>query len=182
LAQAEIVTIGYGNRTMASFTALLQKFGIRHLVDVRSKPFSRFNPDFTKDALEANLVKAGIGYLYGGVQLGGIPEGAARTEKGQIDYLKVQERPEFQDGLRQLQRRAKRGNLALMCSELRPEECHRCKLLGTSLASQGIDILHIDERGELITQVQALARLTGGNGTLDVGLSGQLHQSRRSYT
>ena len=179
--ESAILTVGYGNRSMEAFQALLQKFGVKHVIDVRSKPYSRFNPAFTKDALETALAAVGIDYLFGGDQLGGIPDGIARTQSGQIDYLALRENPMFQDGLRQLKRRAKRGQLVLMCSELRPEECHRCKLVGASLASDGISVHHIDERGELISQLQALSRLSQGNATLDVGLPSKLHQSRRSY-
>ena len=68
----------------------------------------------------------------------------------------------------------------LMCSELRPEECHRCKLIGAALAERGVEIIHIDEKGRAISQDEAIDRITGGQ----EGLFGQdpsINRSRGSY-
>jgi uncharacterized protein (DUF488 family) len=49
-----------------------------------------------------------------------------------------------------------------MCSEGRPEQCHRSKLIGEALATAGIHVCHIDETGQLLTQQQVIDRLTRG--------------------
>ena len=50
-----------------------------------------------------------------------------------------------------------------MCSEGKPEACHRCKLIGVTLTTQDIPVIHIDENGEQVTQEKVVERLTGGN-------------------
>ena len=53
-------------------------------------------------------------------------------------------------------------SVVLMCSEGKPEECHRCKLIGATLTTQNIPVIHIDENNEQVTQEKIIERLTGG--------------------
>lgn len=69
-----IYTIGYGNRSIAEFIDLLQKYHIQYLADIRSRPYSKFNPDFSQAALEQRLKQQRIKYLFFGDTLGGRPE------------------------------------------------------------------------------------------------------------
>jgi uncharacterized protein (DUF488 family) len=158
-----IYTIGYGNRTLEEFLALLQGHAIRFLIDVRSRPYSRFKPEFSKTSLEERLKPSGIQYVFLGDKLGGLPEDEACYTNGRVNYEKCREQTFFHEGMARL-RTAWEKNLriALMCSEGKPEECHRSKLIGRSLVEESMDVTHIDEKGELITQTQAMARATRG--------------------
>lgn len=69
-----IYTIGYGNRALADFLALLQRYEIRYLVDIRSQPYSRFHPDYSKAALEGAIKQQGLRYVFMGEALGGRPQ------------------------------------------------------------------------------------------------------------
>ena len=96
--------------------------------------------------------------------LGGKPNRAEDyLPDGRVDYIRLAESPAFQQGLARLRSAHSQSFcVCLMCSELRPEECHRCKLIGEELAQLSIDIVHIDEKGHNISQAEAIKRLDGG--------------------
>jgi uncharacterized protein (DUF488 family) len=158
-----LFTIGYGARSLDELIAALKKYEVEFLIDVRTAPYSKFKPEFSKEVLQLQLERAGIRYVFMGDTLGGQPKDPACHTDGKVDYDKVRTMPFFHAGLQRLrvafeqQRRA-----VLMCSEGRPEQCHRSKLIGEALASAGIPLVHIDEDGALISQSQAIERLTHG--------------------
>ncbi len=156
-------TIGYGARTIEEFIAALKANGIEYLLDVRSAPYSKFKPEFSKELLEAALTKEGIRYLFMGDTLGGQPRDRDCYSDGKVDYEKVRQRPFFNAGIERLRKaHEQRVRAALMCSEGRPEQCHRSKMIGEALAAAGIPVRHIDEDGRVLTQQQVMDRLTGG--------------------
>lgn len=158
-----LYTIGYGNRSLDDFVALLQDHNIEYVLDVRSAPYSRFKPEFSKGALEAALRERGIRYLYLGDQLGGQPKDRDCYEDDKVIYERVKEKPFYRAGIERLRIAfGQQRRIALMCSEGKPEMCHRSKLIGASLAELGIPVTHIDENGALRTQEDVLADLTDG--------------------
>lgn len=163
-----VFTIGYGARDIDAFVAALRQYAIEFLLDVRSRPFSRYKPDFSKEALDSHLRRAGIRYVFMGDTLGGRPnDPTCYDAEGKVDYTEVEERAFFQTGLDRVASAHAQGlRVALMCSEGKPENCHRSKLIGKSLAARGIPVLHIDENGALLAQEDVLARLTGGQPSL----------------
>ncbi len=163
-----VFTIGYGARDIDAFVAALRQYAIEFLLDVRSRPFSRYKPDFSKEALDSHLRRAGIRYVFMGDTLGGRPDDPTCYDaEGKVDYTEVEERAFFQTGLDRVASAHAQGlRVALMCSEGKPENCHRSKLIGKSLAARGIPVLHIDENGALLAQEDVLARLTGGQPSL----------------
>ena len=78
LDRVPIFTIGYGAREIDAFIAALQQQHIEFLIDVRSRPYSRYKPDFSRDALEGHLRRAGIRYVFLGDSLGGRPADESR--------------------------------------------------------------------------------------------------------
>jgi uncharacterized protein (DUF488 family) len=159
-----VYTIGYGARDLAGFLDVLRAHDIAYLLDVRSKPYSRFKPEFSKDALAQALREQGIQYLYLGRQLGGQPDDpSCYRQDGKVDYAVVAQLPAFRVGLERVERAHRQGRrVVLMCSEGKPELCHRSKLIGKLLDERGISVLHIDENGDLLSQAEVIARLTGG--------------------
>ena len=71
MTQTEIFTVGHSNHSGGYFLSLLKKHNIAFVVDVRSAPYSRFNPQFNKDDLKASLKSNGITYAFFGKDLGG---------------------------------------------------------------------------------------------------------------
>ncbi len=151
----EIYTIGYGNRAIGDFIALLKRYGIQALIDARSIPYSRFRPDYRKKLFQSHLEGAGIDYRYMGEPLGGKLLDPQYVVDGKLDVERLQERADVRSALDLIEASVRAGeHLALMCAELRPEQCHRAWMLGPMMLNRGIDVQHIDERGELKTQDQ----------------------------
>ncbi len=180
----KLLTFGYGKRSLEDCLTLLQHHRISHVVDVRSAPWSRFKPEFSSEALAASLQRNGLKYVFMGDELGGRPDDPdCYDEQGRVDYLACRQRPKFMHGIERLLRARESGyRVAVMCSEGRPESCHRTKLVAEVLREHGIDVLHIDERDDLCSHDQILDRLRAGQ--LDL-LGGQyedvLHKSRGRY-
>ncbi len=167
MGTAPLYTIGYGARDISSFIAALQKAEIAYLIDIRSRPYSRYKPDFSREPLAEHLQRAGIRYVYMGDALGGQPDEPACYVDGKVDYAMVEQQPFYQRGLERLQEAWRQGlRVALMCSEGKPEQCHRSKLIGKSLEALGIPVAHIDENDREVTQEEVMLRLHGGQQTL----------------
>lgn len=157
-----IYTIGYGTREIAQLLAILRTHEIAYLLDVRSQPYSRYKPDFSQDALIRHLAAAGIRYVFMGDALGGKPEDPNCYTNGQVDYDKIAQQPFYQAGIRRLKAAyEQQQRVVLLCSEGKPEQCHRALLIGRSLAASGIALAHIDEQDRLLSQAAVLARLHG---------------------
>jgi uncharacterized protein (DUF488 family) len=158
-----IYTIGYGDRDLVRFLAVLEANAIAYLLDVRSAPYSRFKPEFSKEALSKALAAHGIRYIYIGDSLGGRPDDPACYVDGRVDYDVVRAKEFFQRGIARVQAAHRQQlRVVLMCSEGKPEQCHRTKLIGETLVAQGVPIVHIDEHDTLITHAAAIQRLTDG--------------------
>lgn len=158
-----IYTIGYGGRSIEEFIAVLAQYQIAYLVDVRSAPYSRHKPEFSKEALARTLQAQGIRYLFLGDALGGRPDDPTCYIDGKVDYEEVKRRPFYRQGIERLQRAFRQQQrVVLMCSEGKPESCHRSKLIGVSLAALDIPVVHIDETGAAKDQDEVMQMLTGG--------------------
>lgn len=182
--QLPIYTIGYGNRSIDECIELLRRYDILYLVDIRSQPYSRFRPDFSKAALESRLKQEGLRYIFLGDKLGGRPTDETCYVNGKVDYALVREKPLYLEGIARLcTARAKGARIALMCSEQKPEECHRSKLIGYTLRERGIEVAHIDESGKLKSQAEVDHALTGGQLSLfdDPTLNPKTGLSRKKY-
>ncbi|MCY4569534.1 MAG: DUF488 domain-containing protein [Candidatus Poribacteria bacterium] len=157
-----IYTIGYGNRSIREFIEVLHQHEIAYLIDVRSAPYSRYKPEFTKAQLTNELEQHGIHYVFMGDTLGGRPDDETCYVNGKLDYERVKEREYYHRGIERLHTAfSQQHSVVLMCSEGKPEECHRCKLIGATLITQDIPVIHIDENGEQVTQEKVIERLTG---------------------
>ena len=158
-----IYTIGYGSRSITELIEVLHQHEIAYLIDVRSAPYSRYKPEFSKAPLANELERHNIRYVFMGDTLGGRPDDETCYVNGKVDYEKVKATEFYQRGIERLHTAfTQQQSVVLMCSEGKPEECHRCKLIGTTLTTQNIPVIHIDENGEQMAQEQIIDRLTGG--------------------
>ena len=157
-----IYTIGYGKREVDEFIAVLESHSVNFLVDVRSAPFSKFKPAFSRDALDTALRTRGIRYVFMGDLLGGRPAERDCYIDGKVDYERLKATDSFRRGIARLRSAWEQSlRVCLMCSEGRPEDCHRSKLIGEVLEAEALGIRHIDADGNLKTQaavIQALKR------------------------
>lgn len=158
-----IYTIGYGKREIEEFIALLQRYEVNFLVDVRSAPFSKFKPAFSRDALDAALKAKGIRYVFMGDTLGGRPPDPDCYVDGKVDYDRVKATKPFRRGIERLRTAWEKSlRICLMCSEGKPEDCHRSKLIGQVLEAEHLGVRHIDADGNLQTQTSVLQAITKG--------------------
>lgn len=137
-----VLTIGHSTRPIEQFIELLQAHGVTCLVDIRTVPRSRTNPQFNKDTLPRSLEPAGIGYLHmpglGGLRHSkpGSPNEGWRnlSFRGYADYMQT---AEFEENLAEMIDLATRERVALMCAEAVPWRCHR-SLVADALLVRGI--------------------------------------------
>jgi uncharacterized protein (DUF488 family) len=137
-----VLTIGHSTRTLEEFIGLLQAHGATRVVDVRTVPRSRHNPQFNKTSLPRALKKTGLGYVHL-PGLGGLRH-AKRDSlnagwrnasfRGYADYMQT---PEFAQSFEELIRLAKQERIAIMCAEAVPWRCHR-SLIADALLVRGI--------------------------------------------
>ena len=159
-----VLTVGHSNHSLEIFVALLQQHGVTALADVRSAPYSRFNPQFNRKALERSLEAVGIVYVFMGRALGGRPDDPSCYEDGRVRYDRLAETPLFREGLERIVDGAGRQRIALMCAEKEPLDCHRTILVGRSLAERGIAVAHILADGALEPHAETMGRLLDSAG------------------
>jgi uncharacterized protein (DUF488 family) len=164
------LTIGHSTRSLDEFIALLGAHGVSLIVDVRTVPRSRHNPQFNKDALPGSLKEAGIGYVHL-PGLGGLRHAKAdslnigwrnASFRGYADYMQT---PEFEQQIENLIELVKGHRIALMCAEALPWRCHR-SLIGDALTVRGIrteDIMSLTQRR--LHTLTPFARVRGTNVT-----------------
>jgi uncharacterized protein (DUF488 family) len=148
----EITTIGHSSHEPEAFLALLERWDVQMLVDVRRHPGSRRVPWTNADALEQLLAASSIGYMHletlGGRRrpTKGSPNDGWRVAQfqGYADHLAS---VEFTRGLDELEDAARRHRTAVMCAEALWWRCHR-RLLSDVLVVRGWRVVHIDSRGE----------------------------------
>ncbi len=142
-----IFTIGHSTRTWEDFLELLRAHRIKRVIDVRSIPRSRHNPQFNRETLSVKLRYARIGYVHlrklGGLRhaLRDSPNMGWRNAsfRGFADYMQT---PDFEAGLERLIKLAKQKRCALMCAEAVPWRCHR-SLIADALVARGIRVADI---------------------------------------
>lgn len=177
-----LYSIGYGNRQWTEVKELLADRECEFLIDVRSSPYSKFNPSFSKDALSGLCAAGGFRYLFMGDTLGGKPSSQQHFDSdGKVNYEALAKSEEFKIGLgRLIKANERQVRACIMCSELRPHECHRSKLIGAELKLLGIEVIHIDEEGNDLSQEEALRKITGGQEDM-FGRSPVLTRSRGAH-
>jgi uncharacterized protein (DUF488 family) len=144
-------TIGYGNSPIDRFITLLDTVDISLIIDVRSSPYSRFNPHFNRENLEKSLIKNNVDYRFMGDKIGGrYSNPSLLFPDDTVNYRKVQETEKFQDGINEVVSIISSGKkIALMCAEKEPERCHRFALISPVLQAKGISVIHIRPEGKL---------------------------------
>ncbi|MDE2359922.1 MAG: DUF488 domain-containing protein [Betaproteobacteria bacterium] len=137
-------TIGHSTRPLPEFMALLARHRINLLLDVRTVPRSRHNPQFNRESLPGALAAAGIGYVHM-PELGGLRHAVADSRntgwrnpsfRGYADYMQT---AAFAAGVARVVADAARERCALMCAEAVPWRCHR-SLIADALTVRGIRV------------------------------------------
>jgi hypothetical protein len=145
MKKEKVFTIGHSKHSKEQFLEMLVTHRISVLVDIRSVPRSRFNPQYNREALAGWLAAAGVEYVYLGKELGARrSDPLTLDEDGKVDFFKVWESPEFETGVEQIVHLLRQDKgVVLMCSEADPFDCHRFCMMAYPLQLQGIEVLHI---------------------------------------
>jgi uncharacterized protein (DUF488 family) len=181
----DLFTIGHSNLPADRFVDLLKTAGVTAIADVRSVPFSRWCPWFSRQPLAERLAQEGIAYLAMGDALGGRPRDPRLYRDGVADYEAMAVTSEFRAGLTQVREAMARQRVCLMCAEREPLECHRGLLIARALAEQGIAPGHILNDGTIEPHAateQRLLALTGGGEDLFRDHAARLAEAYRRRT
>ncbi len=122
-----IHTIGHSTKKIEELISKLLENKITMLVDVRSRPYSRYNPQFNRESLRSELESAGIQYVFRGKNLGGLDENIKWDEA--IDEL--------------VNAAKKKKEVVVMCSEGDHRKCHRYSTIQPALNEKGVSVHHI---------------------------------------
>ena len=147
-----LFTIGHSNHSLEEFLKLLQTHSINCVADVRSLPASSHNPQFNREVLELYLPKNGIEYQYFGKEFGARRLDSINKD-GQVDFEQAINTSLFQKGVDRMNCLLTSKNVALMCSEANPLECHRFAMVSRYFFEHGVNVQHIvhDENGAVTT-------------------------------
>lgn len=156
-----IYTIGHSNGTVERLLALLHQHEITAVADVRSQPYSRFNAQFNREALAAELKSDDISYAFLGSELGARSDDPACYRGGRAQYSLIAQTAGFQKGIERLERGASSFRVAVLCAEKDPLLCHRSILIARYLHGHGTKVQHILESGELEAHAISVIRLLG---------------------
>jgi len=144
---SDVLTIGHSNRPLEELIAMLGAHRVELLVDVRTVPRSRHNPQFNSEALPEPLTAAGIEYVHM-PGLGGLRHARKDSRntgwrnlsfRGYADYMQT---AEFEENLAELLRIEEAKRAAIMCAEAVPWRCHR-SMIADALTARGIPVWHI---------------------------------------
>lgn len=161
-----MLTVGHSTRPIEEFLDMLLAHGVTQLVDVRTVPRSRHNPQFNLESLPASLAGAGIGYAHA-PGLGGFRRPAADSPnagwrnlsfRGYADYMQS---AEFAEQMTSLVELGRQSRVALMCAEAVPWRCHR-SLIADALVVRGVPACEIVDRRRLQAhRLTPFARVSG---------------------
>lgn len=142
---SKIYTIGHSTHPIDLFLGVLKNSKINVIVDVRSVPYSQFADQYNKENLKSFLKKSSIYYIPMGNLLGArYEDNSLLFDDGKVNFEKVTKTKSFNDGIKRINDGLRKGyNIALMCSEKNPLECHRFSLISHFLDEQGYDVEHI---------------------------------------
>jgi len=147
LQKPMIMTIGHSTRTLSEFVELLHASKVKLLVDIRTIPKSRTNPQFNMDTLGEDLKGEKIEYIHM-PELGGLRHPKANSLntiwlndsfRGYADYMETEQ---FNAGVDRLLKLAEKKPLAIMCSEAVWWRCHR-SMVADELVARGFPVFHI---------------------------------------
>ncbi len=166
----EILTVGYGNRDIEAFVALLRRYGVEVVCDVRSTPYSARYESFNRETLRALLRDSRIKYLYLGELLGARPSDPDLYVAGRASYEAMERSSIYRQGIERLETGMDSYRIAVMCAEKDPLDCHRAVLIGRMLVRDGLSVQHIGSDGELESHVTLERRMLNRYGLLQGSL------------
>lgn len=158
-------TIGHSTHSYDTFLDLLKRHRIEAVADVRSRPFSGYNPHFNQERIRTELEVNGITYVHLGTELGAHREDGSFPAHEDDTFSTISRSPLFRGGLKRLVDGARKYRLAMMCGEKDPLTCHRTHLIERALRDLDPDVRvdHIEASGMIETAHRFESRLMKDN-------------------
>lgn len=153
-----LYTIGHSTHAIEHFIGLLKQHEITAVCDVRSQPYSRYNPQYNRETIASAIKKCGMEYVFLGAQLGARSDNPACYKNGKIQFDLLSQEALFQQGLTRLKKGMGKYRIALMCAEKDPLVCHRTILVARQLRRE-FTIRHILADGAIESCAAAEMRL-----------------------
>lgn len=138
---------------------LLSRHAVSAVADVRSSPYSRYNPQFNRESLQNVIREAGIEYVFLGKELGARSDDPGCYVDGKLQFDRLAQTKLFLSGLVRLRRGMESYRITLLCAEKDPVACHRMILVCRNIRSDVPQIQHILEDGSLEDNLHAERRL-----------------------
>jgi len=154
-----LYTIGHSTHPVERFAELLEARGVTAVGDVRSSPYSRFNPQYNREPLQRALKERGMAYVFLGRELGPRSDDPACYVDGKVRYDRLARTELFAQGLRRLRKGMESHRIALLCAEKDPIVCHRMILVCRALRKDPVSVEHILEDGSLESLARSEQRL-----------------------
>ena len=160
MTETRIFTVGHSTHALEDFVSLLKQHSVDAVADVRSVPYSRWQPQYNREDLTEDLKARGIAYVFLGKELGARSDDPKCYENGRVQYRSLAETPLFQSGIKRVRDGSRHKRIALMCAEKDPLDCHRTILVARELVASGVDVAHILEDGSLEPHDETMKRLS----------------------
>jgi uncharacterized protein (DUF488 family) len=144
-----LLTVGHSNHSIEVFLDLLREHGVSAIGDVRSSPYSRFAPQFSREPLKQSLRASSIAYTFLGRELGARSDNPSCYKGGKVQYPLLARQKVFLEGTTRVMDGMQKYQIALMCAEKDPIECHRALLVARHFHENGVPVAHIHSDGSL---------------------------------
>ena len=144
---------------LESLLSLLKRHSISAVADVRSHPYSRLCPHFSRQNIANSLAQVGVRYVFLGKELGARVSDPFCYENGKVLYDRVASTEKFRNGIERILRGISEYRVALLCAEKEPLACHRAILIARHLRERNVAVKHILHDGNLENHEDSLARL-----------------------
>ena len=145
----KLFSIGHSNLSYRKFAALLRKWEIEQVIDIRSIPYSKYVPHFNYEVLKRKLTNSHFQYEYLGNQLGSHNVRMRKWSESLTDHRRQIACDAFNEGIERVLRCVSSRRVAIMCAESDPSACHRHTILATELVKRGVTMQHILKNGQV---------------------------------
>lgn len=160
MVDSGIYSIGHSDLPIDRFLRLIADAGVTAIADVRTSPYSKRYPWFSRQELKGSLRDVGVSYAYLGLELGGRPADPHLLDShGVADYDSMAKTSLYSTGIQRLYVGMQKYRIAMVCSERDPLHCHRCLMVGRTLLGVHVNAFHIHHDGRLESQSEAEQRL-----------------------
>lgn len=137
MADFTIYTVGHGELSWDQLAAILRRYPVEVVVDVRSFPYVDYAPWFNRDQLEHLVRREGWEYIWSGSRLG------ALTADGRVDYIAREHEPRYRKGIKELLGIAGERTTCLLASQSDPFVSHRHCLIAQTLLKHNVEVVHL---------------------------------------